>query len=373
MVRQESKVARAARLPVQALRLTPCLLITSLAAAQPDPPKPEPKSKAGAEVRPQADGKRQFLDGVLMTVDNRVILFSEVQDEFEAVRSGKVEAAGGKKLTLRQERQIYQEIMVKFQQKAVRASAALTLPSSTPEQVRDYVERVLQDEKRDLIKQYGSLNKMKEEMSILGNSTFMIDRKQRESILMNLSEQELRLRLKDRAGLMITPTMLRKHYHTVKESRRTTSVMDVGRLTFPIKDPRQRAATLQKAREAATAWRQGEQTTAQIAEKFGGLALADMKDLTMEKSREQEAFIAKFIGGAKTGDISEPVIHGRAVFVLKILHQQVGSEYRWDDPAVQDQLRTELLAQELRKLRLRTARRDWEKVFRWESPLAKRL
>lgn len=371
MVWQECKVATTPRLTVKVLSLTSCLVLSNVAEAQPGNSKSD--STTPAAVTQQAPPNRQFLDGVLMTVDNRVILFSEVQDEFEAVRSGKVEAASGKKLTLRQERQIYQEIMVRFQQKAVRASAALTLPNSTPEQIRDYVERVLQDEKRDLIDQYGSLNKMKEEMSVLGNSTFMIDRKQRETILMALSEQELRLRLKDRAALMITPKMLRDHYRKVKSSRHTKSVSDLGRLTFAIKDPRKPAAALKQAREAIAAWRQGEQTAAEIAEKFGGLPLTDMEGLTLAKSKEQETFIADFIGKAKTGDVSEPTVHGRAVFVLKILSKRTGSPYRWDNPAVQEQLRTELLALELHKLRLRAAKRDWGKVFRWESPLAKRL
>jgi hypothetical protein len=374
MVWQECKLTRAARHTVQILSLT---LGVNLVAQPEVQKKPgTPASNTPVVTVPRAPASRKFLDGVLMTVDNQVILFSEVRDEFESVRSGTIEAGGGKKLTLGQERQIYQEIMGKFQQNAVRASAALTLPSSTPEQIKNYVDRVLLDEKQNLIKQYGSLNKMREEMSAVGDSSFMIDRKQRENILMNLSDQELRLRLKDRAALMITPKMLRHHYHKVQASRRTESSCDLARLTFGLKDandPAQRKQAVEKARQAIATWRQGEQTTAEIAEKFGGLALPETRGLTAAKSKEQALFITEFIGRAKIGDVSEPTIHGRAVFVLKILHQQAGSDYSWSDPKVQEQLRSELLAIELRKIQLNAARRDWDKVFRWESPLTKRL
>lgn len=388
MVWQECKVARAAQQTAQFLSLTVCLVVVTTAGAQSvnskaKPPVEKaggngtlvgsnPASRAPLVTVKQPPAERRFLDGVLMTVDSRVILFSEVLDDFESIQSGLVEANQGKPLTLRRQRKIKNETMRKFQERAVKASAALTLPSSTPEQIAAYVERVLQAEKQDLINQYGSLAKMKEEMSRAGSSTFMIERNQRESILLNLARQELFMRLRDRRALMITPKMLRDHYRKMVGSRRTGSVSDFARVVIGIEQAENTAPALEKARQVIAAWRNSDLSAVELAKKFGGIAIEN-KSLTLENIEKLDPFIARFIGKAKTGDVSESHVHISGVVVIKVLRRQAGNDYRWDDPMVQEQMRAELLAVEIRKLQLRNAMRDWDKVNLWTSPLARRL
>ena len=305
---------------------------------------------------PKAQQVRTFLDGVMMTIDNEVILFSEVEDAVDSRIKARAQG-DGKPVSPREQRRIYNDTRNQARKNAIRARATLSMPGLRTEQIHDYVQSILRNQEQEQIEAYGSLSRMRDELAEVGQSKFMMERKQREKILRDLSRQELGIRLRDRLALMITPQMLREHFLKARKENPTSTVSDLG-LVFFSTATTPLAEAQKKATAAAAAWRSGEASSKAIAEQFGGRAFSDRTGLTAHSGSSLREFILDFIGKSQGGTVSAPIHQQAGLWVLKILRQQAAREFRFDDPKIQAQLRQELLQIAFRRIEFRAAYRD---------------
>ncbi|MCA8957403.1 MAG: hypothetical protein KDC87_15110 [Planctomycetes bacterium] len=315
---------------------------------------------------PPTEHPRVPLDRVLITVDNQVILESEVDEEYRSRRSSQLQ--GGAELTAQQDRQIYEMVKQKMRSEKVRAGAAMSKGGASPEQIDKFVEQRLKEIQQEHVRRFGSHNKMQEEMALLSSSVFMIERRDRERILRQLAVEDLQIRLRDSVTLMITPKRLRQRYLEVQSRFRTAARCDLAILSFPIHEDGEAAAVQAKAGAAAVRWRKDPLTSTEMAAATGAVALADRTGLTTAAAQRLPGFAADFVARAKTGEVSDPIRNGPAMWVMKLLRRQAGDAFRYDDSKVQDQLRNQLLNEAFRDLELRSILRDQDKVFIWEAP-----
>lgn len=316
------------------------LLVTSTGTAQ------TPTAKAPSPTR-------KLLDEVMMTVDNRVILRSEVQDDYEARLASRYPDG----TDMRTRALVWQEARFHFFRAAVRSQSAWSMPGSSPEHIQKYVEKELERRNNEQIKKFGSVNRMQQEMSLLETSAFIRERRERDDILISLARQEFMIRFRDRLALMITPKALRAHYRKRRPEMQTAAAVEFGIVLI---DGRQKDAE-QRAAQAKTAWT-ASLTPAEVAEKVGGTGLA------RTASKNLQAFIREFLDGAKPGDVSAPIRRGDSIYVLKLLARKAGNDFRWADAEVQNQLRRELTNLEMERIGQRLDQ-EREKTLKIWPPL----
>ena len=317
---------------------------------------------------------------VLMTVAGsspRVILLSEVREEYEAQCESRRrfdEALGERPpLTPQEKRHIYLDVKRKHRNHAVRAQAAWSLTDS-PEQIKKFVTQRMREKKDEQIKMFGSVNKLNQERGLMSRSQYMKDRRDRQQILYNLAQQDLVLRFRDKLALMVSPKELWALYQKRRPQMKSPPRSDLAMLVFPIGDPKSEAATMARAKEVAAAWRSTDKSSEEMAEPPRSRALPDRLSLTAARAREfLPAFIAEFIDAAKSPKVSEPILHQRAVYVLKITAWHPAEEFQFEDRRVQQLLRQELVNEKQLEILRRAERRDRDKVFIWEARVGPQL
>ena len=308
------------------------------------------------------------LDEVLMTVDSRVILRSEVEDAYRAEVQKRLN--GGMKLDARLRAFLYQQARRGFLRAAVQAQSAMWIQGSTPERIQQIVNQHLELAQKQRIRGYGSVNKMQQDMGLLSKSEFIRERREREKILQALAQRDFRIRFEDRLALMITPKALRAHYKLRLPEMRTTASVDLAIMIFALgADPK---ASETRASAAAGKWRDSLATGAEVAKEFGGVALSEdeYRNLTAARTAKLKLlpFIRTFVGKAVSETVSKPIRHGDSLYVLKVTNPTPGNEFRWSDPVVQRQLRQELETMEYDRIAVRL-HREREKTLKIWPPL----
>jgi hypothetical protein len=134
---------------------------------------------------------------------------------------------------------------------------------------------------------------------------------------------------------------------------------------FPIRDDDPEPARL-AAQAAVDQWRTGAVSAAEIATTHGGIALEDRIGLTSADDAELQPFIRAFLHGGAGLRVSDPVREGAAFYVMKISGYEPATEFRYEDPAVQERLRAELINEEVHRMEERASARDRSKVFVWQ-------
>lgn len=289
----------------------------------------------------------------MMTVDNRVILRGEVEDDFNARL--KATYPGG--TDVRTKALLFQKTRFDFLRAAVQSQSAWSIRGSTPDRIQKILEKEMERRTKKQIQGAGSLNKMRQDMGLLSTSAYIRERREREDILLKLAEQDMMFRLRDRLALMITPSMLRKHYARRRPEMQSTGSVD---LELVIVDGAAPGAD-QKAKEAVKLWTGSLLTGKEVAAKVGGVALAQ------KTGDPLQPFLVEFMK-KPAGSVSPPIRKGTKLYVLKVVNRSAGNEFRWEDPAVQNFLRDELTRIELDRIDTRM-RRERQKTLKIWPPL----
>jgi hypothetical protein len=346
-------------------------LIAGLASAQ-DPANPSFPRRTSQKTKTGDDTPR-LLDRVLMTVDNEVILLSEVEEEYAArIVARQKGLPPGQTLDLRQRMLIYQQVRLDRLRAAVQAQAAWSIQGASPERIQQIVNQELQRRTQEQIKEIGSLNRLRQEQAsgLMGSSAFIRDRREREDILYNLAKQDFERRFRDRVALMITPKALRAHYKRRAPELRATAAKVLGVVRFDVPDQDDPVAPRASAGKAAAAWRESPKTGTEIGAEFGGDSRPHQRIAGSAAARLQP-FIRSFVATATVGTVSEPIRFSGAFWVLKIVSETPGDTFRWDDIQVQNRLRAELVRFEYQKILMRL-QRDQEKTLKIWPPLGRR-
>ena len=325
---------------------------------------------APAKKATRSDDEPRLLDRVMMTIDNRVILLSEVEETYIATLTSRMR--GGMQFDARLRMRLFQQVRMKFLSSAVQAQSAWSIPGASPERIQQIVESELARKRQEQIKRFGSVNNLlrqEQDSGWMGSSQFIRDRRETEDILFNLARQDFLARFRDRRALMITPRAMRAHYQQRAPELRTasTTLLALVRFSIGAEDEAKVRAT---ALSASKKWKTTAETGQQVASAFGGDSLAD-QEVTKASAKKLQPFIQTFVDGAKEGEVSAPTLHDEAFWVLKIVSQTAAEEFHWNDPRVQNLLREELVRLETDRMLIRLER-DQEKTLKIWPPLGRR-
>ena len=331
-------------------------------SAQEGPPPPGP-----AEKRP--------LDRVLITVRDQVILESDVNDEFQQLLEGRIRA--GTPPNPMEKEFLWLRVYENWLNKAIQAQS-WTSQDLSPTQMQELLDQLMKQRLARRVDEIGSVNKMRQQNGLLSRSLYVLEQQEQNDLRLELYEQEIWLRYRDRLTLMVTPKALRKRYLELtapgQEMDPTTAQADLAILQFT--NPADPDAARILAEQVAEVWRGEDLSVAEAADRFDQSSDQQATKPTAVRgfNRPDETsatalapFVASFVDGAKAGQVTDPVLYEGYIWVVKALSWAPGNEYRYDDPAVQARVRADLARAELGRMREQLGLRALEKVHVWEA------
>lgn len=302
-----------------------------------------------------------LLDRVVATVNDAVIL----QRETLAATLPQIESAErqrGAPLTSSERRQVFVRSLDSRIDQHTLAQAAVTLGILTPERVEAYFQERLQDEERELVRKFGTLQAVTEEQARQGRNWEAFVREERVGKLSELTRaMAVQTRLNNQSNLFITPRMMRTFYReNLGEFVRDAQAI-LGVVTFV--GPEAMAA----ATAAAEVWRTEELNPEALAKRFesrGALAPQVLQiDENSRKDRraDQVDFALKGPGGA----VSEPIQDEVGVRLWKVLDHRAARTDSFEDPEIQKLIRDVLEQRTQDRLLELTRRRARERTQVW--------
>ena len=215
------------------------------------------------------------------------------------------------------------------------AQGAKTMSGMTPDQRDTVLDQHMEDYRRRKVERAGSINKLTEELGVLGQTWDSL-RSERETELMAelVRQRDFSVRFRDRRALMVTPKQMKRYYDTHRDEFIEQPSADLAVVVvLGGTDPQ---TALQRAEEAAEAWRAtADLAAADLTAKWGAVALDDRLGVKDSESDQNAPPIRAFAGKAPQGEVSEPVRMGRDYWLLKVLRRREGRDDSFDDASVQ--------------------------------------
>lgn len=305
-----------------------------------------------------------LLDRVVATVNKKAILLSQLQPEFRARVAG-IQNAEKRMLSDDERQRIMNGILLEKWNEAIRTEVAKTLGNHTPGEIEAWLEQRRKDEQEERIQKYGSLNKLYQELNRFGTSAWALEEEERTRLLVQLAYHDMLRHIGDQRSLLVTPREMYRLWKKVRPERRTmpgtlVAMVTLGRGSGP-EGP-------DLAKRLAAEWATSDVEAAEIARKYGGTALDDLR-VTRAEDDPAAAWIKEFAATAKVGGVSAPIAkQDGSLWILKAVHQDPGDAYRFHDPAVQRQLRLQIQNNKMLELQSRQLRRGKTQIRGWRTP-----
>ena len=304
--------------------------------------------------------KLVLIDRVVATVNDTVILYSELK----TLSSGEertAEIQKGGKLTLPELRIIQTRNLQELINRAALAQAAKTLGVLPPERVEEIFQEMLEDDRKQQIRDFGTLMKFSEELQKTNRTWETYERDQRLAKLSDLTKQmAVYGRLQNQRGLFITPRMMRQHFarNQVQMAEKRAKLAIIA---FP------GTTTLAAANEAAEAWRQAPSTPSELATQFRDRGARELGvHMINDKSTANRPL--KMVQFALAGPINnvQVVPQDASIQVWKITDYSGGTTRSFDDPTLQVDIRRILERQVVNFLTNQTIQRARERTEPWQ-------
>ncbi len=310
-----------------------CILLASFATGQTDP---------------QPEKGHQVLDEVVVTMGDKAILWSTLNEAYTARLTGLM--AGGKTFNTNERVDLWREVLKSFIGEAVRSQAVKTVGKFTPDQVEEIVNREMETWQERRIQEQGSLNKFRESLKKLGESEFTLRARARNEVYQQIARYEMEANLRDRRALMVTPAEMRKLYLKKLPEMQISASARLGMMSLKIQDPSQADEVLAKANKIIQAWGKESISSKQMAQRYGALAQQDRHIQDSGNKTSTAPWILDFVKGAKAGQVSQPIQRPTSIWILKLLEREGAQKYSFNDPKVQESLRLEILQQKEERL-----------------------
>lgn len=320
-----------------------CFLVGLALALQPAASQ-DPTAKA--DPSPQ----RMLVDTVVATVNDSTILQSELFTSAQGTIRTTLQRFGP--LSPRDLNVLINRELDALIDRRCMAQAAKTLGPLTPEQVDQVVRAELERSKQEQVRDLGSLIALSQELERQGRTWQTAEREQKIETLYDLADElSVRRRLQKQQNLYLTPRMLRETYNANKHLFVHPARAQVGLVLF-------RGATAgADAEAAAKLWQEQALTSRELAERFPG---ATALDNMLARSLRPE--LAEFARQGPAGAVSRPFAHDGMVELAKVLEFVPARDGRFEDPAVQEDVRNlchqrvvaEFRAQAMERARQRT-------------------
>ena len=340
------------------------LVLVSALPAQPDPTTGDQEKKLPPE--------RVTLEQALAVVGGRIIWLSSVQQEFDAFVSG--QESSGVILTDREKRLLWNSILGRAVQNHTLAHGAMTLGFATPEEVEAFVQNHVREEEKDLIRQFGSIGGVVEELGYRNQTWASYQNDLRETQLTDLAFTEsIARRLDGQISLFPTKKSLREYYQQHVETwvHGPLAILDVvaflpGRTNG--NGNGNGASQTERADAASRAWNDGLSAT-EVTERFGGVLALGTWEFGPDLPDARAPFYRKFALENPEGTVSPPIPYNGRLWVLRVRSRVAGINLPFENPMVQQSIQQTLQGEVVGNLRMETIFRSRSRTYIWPARL----
>jgi hypothetical protein len=238
------------------------------------------------------------------------------------------------------------------------AQAALSLGSMPPAQVEQILANEFDRERQARIRDLGSLSEFSRELQRTGRSWQSYEREQRVAKLHDVAQEfGIYQRLAKQQNLFLTPRMLRDTYVENRSLfvREAAAKVELVQFTGPDREA--------AAAQAAAAWRADAIDAAALAARHPGAR--SIGELAARSLAAEFAAITAFALAGPVDAVCDPVAVRDALFVAKVKEFSPGRNGRFEDPAVQEELRNLCLQRVIGEFRQQTLERARQRTEVW--------
>lgn len=282
------------------------------------------------------------IDTVIATVNNDVIMFSELRTQaVSAVRS--LEAQQGRQLTAEERGIVLQRELGKLIENHTMAQAAKTLGLAAPDMIESLFQDELRREAAEQVRNLGTEQRFSQELQRQGRTWQSFEREQRTEKMRQFAEElAIYSRLQKQQNLFLTPRMMRELYQREIQRFVRPSLAIVSAVVFRGNDAADQAA------KAIEVWRTAEIGSRELAERFpGATPIGEIDASTLVP----ELPLAKFALAGPQGAVSSPIPFQGGLQVAKVVRFLDARNGKFEDPDVQAELRRLGLDQVVAELR----------------------
>jgi hypothetical protein len=323
-------------------------------------------SGAAAQERPADPGEWVLIDNVLCTVNDAVILRSEIATlTAGSVRGREIEL--GRPLRAQERDLLESQLLFKKIHEHALAQAAKTLGVIPPERVEEIFRQQLEEEEKEQVRDLGTYQKLSQELARQNRTWQTYVREQRVNKLADLTRSMAYSRLQNQHHLFITPQQMRDWYRNhVTDFVHGPSAAISGVTCL---GPDAEAV----AKDVIAAWQAETITAHELAGRFqarGVVLLFDNQRATAGNPGQLRQDKVDFGLAGPFGRVSAPIpVEGDgAVQVWKVVDHQPAREGRFEDPEVQNEIRRLLEDQVVENLMRQTTARALERTEPWFVP-----
>ena len=335
------------------------------------PAQPEPTS--GDQQRVKLPPGRVTLDEIMAVVGGRPIFLSAVQEEFDAFVSGR--ESSGVLLSDQEKQQLWTQILTRAVQDRMLAHGAMTLGFATPEQVERYVQDCTRQEERDLIRQFGSIGGVVEELRYRDQTWAAYQSELRETRLKELAINEsIALRLNNQVSLFVTKKALREYYkqNVQRWVHGPVATLDVVAFLPGSTNGNGNGASQEERADAASrTWNDG-LSAEEVAERFGGVPVRGTWEFGSDIPDDRAPFYREFALQNSEGTVSLPIPHQGTLWVLRVRSREEGANLPFENPMVQQSIQLTLQGDLVGYLRMETLIRSQSRTYIWPAELRDR-
>lgn len=319
------------------------LLLCAAGTAQPPAP-------------PTAPVRYYPVDGVVATVNDSAILRSTLV-LLTAGRVRQHEASFGP-MSSRDRALLANEALRAEIDRHRMAQAALSLGSMPPAQVEQILANEFDRERQARIRDLGSLSEFSRELQRTGRTWQSYEREQRVARLHDVAQEfGVYQRLAKQQNLFLTPRMLRDTYAENRSFfvREAAAKIEVVQFTGPDSAP--------EAAAAAAAWRAEVVDASALAARYP--SARSLGELTARSLAAEFAAVTAFALAGPVDAVSDPIPVRDALFVAKVKEFSPGRNGRFEDPAVQEELRNLCLQRVIGEFRQQALERARQRTEVW--------
>jgi hypothetical protein len=304
-----------------------------------------------AAAQPQLP-KRLFVDSVVASINDSAILQSKVFAVSSGDIVGKENEYGGP-LPLQAIADLTGQALRKLISDYQMAQSARSFGNIPPERFDMILESELERDKEELRRDLGGYGELSAELDRTGQTWRTYANGKKIEKLQMLAEQfSIYERLRKQSNLYLTPRMLRETYQQVRDQFVGPALAQVSLVTFRGPDAEQHA------KAASDLWADKVLTAREVAARYDGAT-----PVPTLRAKDLQPRLRDFALKGPVGNVSQPIPRGNGlVDVIKVMQYLPARNGRFEDPAVQAQVREmatnrvflEFRAQALEQARERT-------------------
>jgi hypothetical protein len=328
-----------------------------------------PVAAAAAQQRPPEANDWVLIDAVVCTVNDAVILRSEIATlTVGGVRGREMEL--GRPLNAEERALMELEFLRKKIHQHALAQAAKTLGIISPEHVEQLFQQELEEEEQAQVRDLGTYQKLSQELARQNRTWETYVREQRVDKLADMTRGLAYSRLQNQHNLFITPQQMRAHYRkhiddfVHDQAARISGVTCLG----PDADA--------VARDVIAAWKLETVTAHELMRRFqdrGVQVLFENQRTTAANPGQLRQDRVDFGLAGPFGRVSDPIPVDGAVQVWKVVDFQPARAGRFEDPEVQNEIRALLEVKVIEDLMKQTIERALRRTEPWFPPVPGRI